>query len=608
MRRPPFYFMKKFFLLLFCSFVCIWRADAGAENFSYSPEWLKLLHYHQKADGDYKGLVDNKEFYLCEDGRENPQKELAAEITAFASGSAKCLFPARFKLLKKKQLVKGNLQDCSEYRQFIDDVRPKGITLLFTNAYMSNPASLFGHTLIRIDTARKGTQMLAHGVNFGANSGTEYGFVFALKGLFGGYEGVYSISPYWEIINTYNNIENRDIWEYSLNLTDEEKEIFVDHLFEMKNAEIRYYFLSKNCSYMILELLEAVRPGLELTRNFSFEAIPLDTLKEVKSVPGLINKITYRPARYTRIKHAMAQMSEKQYEVFLDGLKNYPETGDELSETEKAEVLETQYQYYQYRYTIKDMELADYRRKSFAVLKKRSLLPAVKISDPQGEDPTFSRESAQVSLGGGVFRHRSFEHFEFRPAYTSLNDNAFGLIKGAEVSVLKSDWRYYNQKHKFVLQEFTPLEIKSLVPSGRVFTPISYSLGLVFKRAYNPQADTEGYIFSAYGGVGRTYDIKGIWLYGLLKTGLSYGGFIPGNFSVGVIPEIGVYKNWERWRWQILAEEGLMTRRFDSKFSIKTTLTYDISANLSCGGEYTYNRVKGGREWKEFVVNLRQSF
>ena len=110
-------------------------------------------------------------------------------------------------------------------------ISKKIITILFTNAYMSNPASLFGHTLVRIDTARKGTQMLAHGSNFGADSGTEHGVMFALKGLFGGYLGVYSVSPYSEIINTYNNIENRDIWEYNLNLTDEEKQKFVDHLY-----------------------------------------------------------------------------------------------------------------------------------------------------------------------------------------------------------------------------------------------------------------------------------------------------------------------------------------------------------------------------------------
>ena len=202
--------------LLWCSI-----ADA-ADQPAYNAVWLKLLHYHKTLNG-YQGLVENQEFYISQDGRNNPQEEFAAEVAAFAKGEEKCRFPARFNYLKQLGKVQGDLKGCKDYQQFMHDVRPNDITILFTNAYMSNPASLFGHTLVRIDTARKGTQMLAHGSNFGADSGTEHGVMFVLKGLFGGYLGVYSVSPYWEIINTYNNIENRDIWEYNLNLTDEEK-------------------------------------------------------------------------------------------------------------------------------------------------------------------------------------------------------------------------------------------------------------------------------------------------------------------------------------------------------------------------------------------------
>jgi hypothetical protein len=38
-------------------------------------------------------------------------------------------------------------------------------------------------------------------------------------GLTGGYYGGFTTKPYYDIINTYNNIENRDIWEFNLNFT-----------------------------------------------------------------------------------------------------------------------------------------------------------------------------------------------------------------------------------------------------------------------------------------------------------------------------------------------------------------------------------------------------
>lgn len=112
---------------------------------------------------------------------------------------------------------------CAELEKFYDDLRPSGVTLLFTDAYMSNPSSLFGHTLLRIDTARKGTQLLAHGANYGAfTEGRENSVLFAVWGLTGGYYGGFTVKPYYDVINTYNNIENRDIWEYNLDFTPEE--------------------------------------------------------------------------------------------------------------------------------------------------------------------------------------------------------------------------------------------------------------------------------------------------------------------------------------------------------------------------------------------------
>ena len=315
--------------------------NEAVEKLAEEKSWLKLLHYKKNTFGGYKGLIENSEFYITKEGNVDPKKEMEEEIAAFSQGLQKCEFPARFNWLQERNLVQGNLDDCKEYQQFINDIRPKSITLLFTDAYMSNPASLFGHTLIRVDTARKGTQMLAHGANFGANSGSDTGVIFALKGLFGGYMGSYQISPYWNIINTYNNIENRDIWEYKLNLSNKETISFINHLYEMKNAQVQYFFLSKNCSYMLLELLEAVRPNLDLTSKYTIWAIPLDTLKTINNIPNLVENVNYRPARYTKIQAQLHGMNEQQYEQFIQFIKKKNNNLDNLPATELIELLST---------------------------------------------------------------------------------------------------------------------------------------------------------------------------------------------------------------------------------------------------------------------------
>lgn len=577
-------------------------------DFAYSDKWLKLLHYH-KTLNNYKGLIRTDNFYLDKNGRYNPLKELETEITVFMQSHEKCRFPARFNLLKEHGFVSGDLNDCAEYQKFMQDIQPNGVTLLFTDAYMSNPASLFGHTLVRIDTARKGTQMLAHGSNFGADSGNETGLPFILKGLFGGYDGKYNLSPYWTVINTYNNIENRDIWEYKLNLTSDEQQKFINHLYEMKDAQIQYFFLTKNCSYMILELLEAVRPNLNLSKDYNYWAIPLDTLKTVRTVPNLIGEINYRPARYTKIKYNLNIMNNAQYNAFIRGIKEQKYEMPELNQIEQQQVLDSIYQYYQYKYTAGKIELKDYRRNSFAVLRRRSTLPPAEEIKPKGFDPSLSHGSFQITFGGGIYNHQSFEQINIRPAYTGLTDDNKGLIRGAGVKVAETVWRLFNQKHKLVLQNLTGLNIYSLVPADNVFMPYSYKTDLSLKREYNPQTKKEGYVGNTNFGLGATMGvIDHFWLYGLLNIKSQYGGFIPDNYWFGLAPEFGIFADISLFRWHIAAEKTFATSHFGDRLKYKSEISIGLTDNLSFNFEYSYSNNKHGHNLEEWLTSFKISF
>ncbi len=601
--------MRQFII---CLIVLLFPLSAVAapdvSDFAQSTGWLRMLHY-QKKYGGYEGLIIDEEFYLNPDGRKNPQAELETEIREFQTGESKCRFPARFTLLKEKGYVSGDLSACKEYQQFLQDVQPAGITLLFTDAYMSNPASMFGHTLVRIDTARKGTQMLAHGSNFGVLSGTDNGAVFAIKGLIGGYNGSYSLSPYWTVINTYNNIENRDIWEYKLNLSEDEQIQFVNHLYEMKDAKIQYFFLTKNCSYMILELLEAVRPSLDLSSDYNYYAIPLDTVKTVLEEPDLVGEINYRPARYTKIKHQIKQMSAAQYAAFIRGIKEHNYEMDELTPSEQRQVLETEYQYYQYKYTAGDMELQEYRKNSFAVLRRRSQLPPAEELKPEGYNPALSHGSYQISFSGGVYNHKSFEQINIRPAYTILTDNNDGLIRGAGIRVLETTLRYYNQRHRLVLQRFTGLAIYSLVPAGRVFSPYSYKTDFSLVREYNPQNEKEGTVGNIEFGIGKSYALtERFWLYGLLNFHGQYGGLIPDNYWVGAAPEIGAYADFSPVRIHLAVEKTFATSRFGNRLQYKADVAFGLTKDLSLNFEYNASQNHHGHNQQEWLTAVKYSF
>jgi len=63
--------------------------------------------------------------------------------------------------------------------------------LIFPAAYLNNPSSMYGHTLLRIDARDQDekTRLLAYAINYAANTDETNGILFALNGLIGGYTG-----------------------------------------------------------------------------------------------------------------------------------------------------------------------------------------------------------------------------------------------------------------------------------------------------------------------------------------------------------------------------------------------------------------------------------
>lgn len=604
-------FYEKFdmpIILFFISFLLSFTAQAS--DLAHDEQWLALLHYQKQFIGVDESTIDSEDFFLSPVGKYNPEAELAATIHLFEETNddkKKCLFPARYKWLKKHNLVTKPFPHCEEWESFYDDIRPQGVTLLFTNAYMNNPASLFGHTLLRIDTARKGTQLLAHGANYGAFTGEQNGLLFAVYGLTGGYFGGFTVKPYYEIVNEYNNIENRDIWELNLDFSAEELDMLMAHLWEAGQTQTRYYFFSENCSYMLMEMLDAVRPSLHLAQQFPVHAIPLDTFKAVANRPDLIKGLNYRPSRQNKIIYRYRQMNPEQKNAYKKIIKQQNFDDVALSDEEKSGVLETAYQYVQYQYVAHNLELEDYRKQSFKLLKERNGLGKKDNLKElkEGKNPLQAHESAQFGVGIGYHNGEFFQQINARPAYTSLLDNSYGLLSGAEINFLNVTARHYDNHHNFVLQNLNLVGISSISPVDFMFQPISYNIHADLSREMNPDNEKEGYAFHIHGGAGGAYALTdNIKTYGFVNSHLAYGGFLPHNSWAGIGSEVGIYADYDNWRLLASAEKVFATSRFADKIKYTAGLSVDIHKNMAVELDYKFNDNHGHDE-EETLLNLK---
>ena len=593
--------------LFFVSFF-LWSVACFANDLALSDEWMALGHYQNN-----KSSIDSSNFFLSADGKDNPNDELKATIELFNSvdDTKKCLFPARYLFLKKQGLIDVDFPKCEEFEQFKKDLQPAGVTLLFTDAYMNNPSSMFGHTLLRIDTQRKGTQLLAHGANYGAFTGDNPGPLYALYGLTGVYFGGFTVKPYYDIINTYNNIENRDIWELNLDFNQGELDFFVAHLWEVGQTQSRYYFFTRNCSYMLMEMLDAVRPSLRLAEKFPLQAIPLDTFKAVYNSAGLVKNVNYRPSRQNKIRYRYKGMNTRQKKIYLQSIedKKYDLPSD-VSDEEKAEIWETVYQFIQYQYVAKKMEVDDYRKQSFDILRARSKVK-IKNSKEQIENvtsPLNAHESMRLVVGGGIRNGEFFEEIAYRPAYHSLTDNNYGLHKGAEINFLEAILRHYDNRDKFVLQNLDLITIRSISPIDKMFVPTSFQVKANIERWQNPKKEKEGYVGNLKIGMGGAYAFND-WLNGfaLFDTKVSYGGFLPHNSMCSLGINLGVLADFDKWKLLAEVEPWWASQKIGQIMQYKIEANYLLGTNLSVGGHFLYED-KQGNDMEEASLGLRIYF
>ncbi|MBP2676852.1 MAG: hypothetical protein H6Q84_3692, partial [Deltaproteobacteria bacterium] len=331
------------------------------------PYWRILLHVRPGIAGT-RSLVDDPRFFLSPSGKTDPAAELSAMLDGLFDNTSSpvplCRFPARYAWLAGKLEIDPTripaLPVCAEVDNIVQAIDGQSAALVFAAGYVNSPASMFGHTFLRIDSRLK-SPLLSFAVNYAARTKpTDGGFSFMIKGLFGGYQGYYSILPYYDKVREYSNIDQRDLWEYSLDLTPGEVHRLILHLVEMEGIATDYFFFDENCSYELLFLIDAARPESRLTETMDrYWVIPMDTVRAVIGA-GLTDNLVWRPSRARQIGYARSLLPDREAVLAGEIVDGTTPAGAVLSEpvpdATKAQTLDLAALLAQYRIAKKGME------------------------------------------------------------------------------------------------------------------------------------------------------------------------------------------------------------------------------------------------------------
>jgi hypothetical protein len=559
--------------------------------------WHLLLHYRKTFFSGYQSEAGEEKFFLASHGKRDPQAELEATIRQFFSDelvgtshqTAQCAFIARYHWIKSelgfdsKRLPE---QECDRFKAWFSTLNPQSVTLIFPSAYMNNPASMFGHTLLRIDQIDQSERILDYTVSYAAKVTTDNSMLYVFFGLFGGFNGNFSTIPYYIQVQKYSNLENRDIWEYKLTLTNEQIERMLMHAWELGNTYFTYYFFSKNCSYELLPLLEVADPSLSLTDSFQYWTIPADTLRKIVAQPGLVKEIVYRPSRSTQVRQKRALLSETESALFSDITREAANIElDRLSSLpmeRQALLLDIAYDYTRYQSVADDADSAAIKKKQRLLLERRSRLkvhPEEVTFVPTTSPPENGHETARIGVGLGWREGEPFEALTIRPAYHDLLDDETGYIPGAQIELLNTELRYYNHADRFELHRLSLANILSLFPFDPLFKKPSWRVNAGIERLSSGHCEQCRY-FELNVGTGaalQTHLLKQEVLYLFLQVEADYGRFFNPDYRAGAGSTVGflgdITNRWKAHFFTTYLSYPLGERSHEFKVSLQQRIT-----------------------------------
>lgn len=525
---------------------------ADSKNLWHNQEWLNLLHYQKESENEYLSNVVEDKFFNAADGKQNPQTELIATLKALYNTDistpdehAQCRFISRFNWLKD-HLIEDLTQlpevSCPLYREWRKLMPAHKATLIFPAYHLNSPSSMYGHTLLRIDppAEEKSSDWLSMAVNFGANvDNSDNSILYAFKGLAGGYPGIFIVTPYFNKIKEYNRYENRDIWEYPLNLTPQETERMVLHLWELKEINFKYYFFDENCSYRLLELLQVARPGLQLTDDFGLTAIPVDTVRSIENA-GLINGIKYRPSQSTNVHSMLDQLSSDQQDFVYQLAHNADlansDTFKQYNQKTRNIMLDAAYHYLRVKQN-DEVRSDDIARNSYLLLQainKDENFSSTQTTFRESQRPEKGHLSKRLTMGAGKDDELAYAEVKFRMSFHSLEDPLSGFLEGAQISLGSFSIRAY-EDDEVQLQQLDIIDIFSLTPRNQFFQPLSWRVysGLE-QQLINGKDHLTGHVTAGAGVAYKPW--TGGHTYGLLMTRLE----LNSQFSRNIEPALGL--------------------------------------------------------------------
>jgi hypothetical protein len=346
------------------------QAPGDAPPLAMEPGWIRLGHYVRDSSSaaGWRSDIHPGEFFLHPAGPTDPRLELQATLDAFAAPAegdpdrqAQCLFPARWRWLKARlgdHPAFRNPVRCPAYEEWTRKETVTSLSIVFATGYLGNPASYYGHTLLKFNFrgSQDQTRLMDVSVNYGAILVKhDPATVYIVKSLTGGYDGGFSHVHFYFFNHNYGDNELRDLWEYRLDLPKDAVDGVVAHAWEVLGKHYTYRFFRRNCAYRMAEILQVV-DGLDVMPDKAPWIVPQALIQKLGSASyqgrPLLAEVSYFASRQSSFYAKFGRLSRQDADLLerlVDGRAGFQDPAfQDLPTPGRQAILETLLDYYQF--------------------------------------------------------------------------------------------------------------------------------------------------------------------------------------------------------------------------------------------------------------------
>lgn len=441
--------------------------------------WKSLLHINSD-----KPSINSKDFLFSFDDF-SLKNELLKNVEQIKNNKHyPCKFPARYLWLttnfpELKELKQDNIE-CREFNEYLEKTNADSIDLIFVSENIKNPSSMMGHIFFKINGFYDDKKR-ENSISFFTILNHLNIPILAYESIIKGMNGYFILSPYQTQIFNYVNKEERNIWEYKLNLTAEQQKLIYYHFWELKDIDITYYFTNFNCATIIDNMLSISSEDYYF-EPISFWLTPKDVVKRANKFK-LIQLSNTLPSLEWSLYMINENLDKKNIERLKSQIDDKNINSIRFSiENNNLSKLEIEFirNYTKYLYIKKGiLEYQEY--KNIINLLNKDDLDFIDYSNYK--NPINTQDSKQLSIGYLQKDKENFTKLGLLLAGNTLYDDNRNYF--SENSLQIGNIEILANKSEIFLNKIDFYDMKSYLPINNILTDLSSEFAISYYNKFN---------------------------------------------------------------------------------------------------------------------------